>query len=457
MPSKIQWTNPSVKKLAGQDDPLETIVNKTRQLILEAMDDGWNGPPYDPIHLANLRDISVIPNGDIPDARIIPTSENPEIEFNPNRSRTRIRFSLAHEIAHTLFPDYKKSIHNRSGELERSDDWQIELLCNVSAAEILMPFGPTSEIPKIPIKMENMIAIRNRYDVSTEAALLRMIKITTQPVTLFSAAKTKDVKDAPYRIEYVVHSRTSSLPIYAGLEISSNTVLSECTAIGWTSKRREKLFKELPSLEIECIGVLPYHNSIYPRVLGIIKSKASMHAEPLAITYVVGDATKPRGKGHKIIAHIANDASKKWGRGFGKVISREWPKLQTSFVKWAFNPDNHKLGKSHSFQISEDLNIFSMVAQRGFAKSVYPKIHYGHLAKCLESLAIEAQKKSASVHMPRIGTGFAGGDWKIINELIYEHLIKEGVAVTVYDLPGSEKPRTNQNILDYVPESLTIN
>lgn len=457
MPGKIQWTNPSVKKLAKQDDPLETIVDKTRQLVLEAMDDGWTGPPYDPLQLAKLLEISVTPNMDIPDARIIPTSGNPEIEFNPNRSRTRIRFSLAHEIAHTLFPDYKESIHNRSGGLKRSDDWQIELLCNVSAAEILMPFGPTSEIREVPIKMDNVIKIRNKYDVSTEAALLRMIKVTTQSVTLFSAAKTQDTKNASYRVEYVVHSKTSNLPIHAGLEISPDSVLSECTAIGWTSKRREKLFNELPSMEIECIGVLPYCDSIYPRVLGLMKSKPSTSSDPLEITYVVGDATKPRGDGHKIIAHIANDKSKRWGRGFGKVISKEWPELRASFVKWATDPNNLKLGQSHSFHVSEDLNVFSMIAQHGFAASIRPKIRYKHLTRCLELLAVEAEKKSASVHMPRIGTGFAGGDWKIISELIDEHLIKRKIPVTVYDLTWSEQPKSNQSILDYIGESLTTN
>ncbi len=459
MPNKIQWTNPSVKELAGQDDPLETIVDKTRQLVLDAMDNGWDGPPYDPFQLAELRKISVVPNTDIPDARIMPTSGNPEIEFNPNRSYARIRFSLAHEIAHTLFPDYKKSIHNRSGRLKRSDDWQIELLCNVSAAEILMPFGPASEIQKIPIKMSNIIAIKDKYHVSTEAALLRMIKITDQPVTMFSAAKTTDTDNAPYRIEYVVRSHTSTLPIYAGSKISSDSVLSECTAVGWTSsKRREKLFSELPYLEIECIGVSPYSGSIYPRVLAIIKSKANTASEPLKIAYVVGDATKPRGKNHKIIAHIANDKSKRWGRGFGKVISTEWPELRTSFVRWATEPNNLKLGQSHSFCISEDLTIFSMVAQHGLAASPHPKIRYRHLAKCLESLAAEAKEKSASVHMPRIGTGFAGGDWKIISELIDGHLVKNNVAVTVYDLVWKKQPNADQSILlDYAHDNLVTN
>ena len=428
---------------------MKIIIDKTRQLILEAMDEGWNGPPYDPIQLAKFMQIPVIPNEDISDARIIPSIKNPTIEFNPNRAHTRIRFSLAHEIAHTMFPDHKKSIHNRSGKLHRADDWQIELLCNVSAAEILMPFKPKSGIQKIPLKMENMIVIRNRYDVSTEAVLLRMIKITDQPATLFSAAKTTDTKNAPYRIDYVVNSHTSSLPIRTGMEISSNSALSECTAIGWTSKRREKLFKELPPLEIECIGVSPYYNSIYPRVLVIIKSKTNMISKPREIAYVVGDATEPRGQGHRIIAHIANDVSKRWGKGFGKAISRKWPKLQTAFVKWASKPDTLKLGNSHLFQISENLDIFSMIAQHGFANSTYPKIRYKRLAECLGSLAIEANKNYATVHMPRIGTGFAGGDWKVISELIDEHLVKENIPVTVYDLPGRENPRTNQSLLDY--------
>jgi hypothetical protein len=41
--------------------------------------------------------------------------------------------------------------------------------------------------------------------------------------------------------------------------------------------------------------------------------------------------------------------------------------------------------------------------------------------------------------MPRIGTGYAGGKWPVISELINEKLIKRGVAVTVYDLPGRER------------------
>lgn len=453
--SKIQWTNPSVKQLSHDKDPIEAIVEKTRELILKAIDEGWNGPPYDPIMLAKHLNISVSPNEEISDARIIPKTTTPQIEYNPNRSKARIRFSLAHEIAHTLFPDYKKMIHHRSGPTQRSDDWQLELLCNISASEILMPVEPSSGLEHIPVKMENIIAIKKKYDVSTEAALLRMVKLTSQPITMFSAAKISDSQNAPYRIDYTINSATSSLILKSGLEISSDSVLSECTAIGFTARRKEKLFKELPQLDIECIGVSPYRNSINPRVLGIIKTKTEK--TPLnEISYLVGDATEPRGKGHKIIAHIVNDASKRWGKGFGREISQKWPEVTKSFVSWC-SKTNLNLGNIHTIQVSEDMTVFSMIAQHGYGKSVIPRIRYQHLALCLESLAEEALQKSASVHMPRIGTGFAGGDWKIIQELINKYLVRKGVDVTVYDLYGNEKPRSNQSILDYTVNELSTN
>ena len=38
--------------------------------------------------------------------------------------------------------------------------------------------------------------------------------------------------------------------------------------------------------------------------------------------------------------------------------------------------------------------------------------------------------------MPRIGAGEAKGDWKIIEGMIHEELIKNDIKVTIYDLPG---------------------
>jgi hypothetical protein len=46
--------------------------------------------------------------------------------------------------------------------------------------------------------------------------------------------------------------------------------------------------------------------------------------------------------------------------------------------------------------------------------------------------------------MPRIGCGQAGGSWFTVSELIDLHLVRRGVAVTVYDLPNQVKGKFDQ-------------
>ena len=93
-----------------------------------------------------------------------------------------------------------------------------------------------------------------------------------------------------------------------------------------------------------------------------------------------------------------------------------------------------------------------MIAQHGYGESSKPRIRYAALKNCLEKLKGFAKDKSATVHMPRIGTGFAGGNWSYISELIDEVLVRDGVAVTVYSLPESE-PLEIQSILKITSEN----
>src|SRR5690606_9210375 len=101
-----RWTHPSVVQLAAGRDPIEMISERARALVLKAFDAGWEGPPFDPFHLADLLRIEAIPKHDVGDARTVPVGRSGfRIEFNPSRPRERLRYSVAHEIAHTLFPD----------------------------------------------------------------------------------------------------------------------------------------------------------------------------------------------------------------------------------------------------------------------------------------------------------------------------------------------------------------
>ncbi len=44
-----------------------------------------------------------------------------------------------------------------------------------------------------------------------------------------------------------------------------------------------------------------------------------------------------------------------------------------------------------------------------------------------------ALARKATVHMPRIGCGLAGGKWEEVEPIVEQQLISHGVNVTVYD------------------------
>ena len=81
---------------------------------MQAIQSGWSGPPYDPFQLADLLKIPVVARQDISEARTVPSKSGFVIEFNPNRPRNRVRYSICHELAHTLFPDCGERVRNRA-------------------------------------------------------------------------------------------------------------------------------------------------------------------------------------------------------------------------------------------------------------------------------------------------------------------------------------------------------
>ncbi len=152
------------------------------------------------------------------------------------------------------------------------------------------------------------------------------------------------------------------------------------------------------------------------------------------ITYLKGDATNPQAKGQKIIAHIVNDKGG-WGKGFVLSISKRWKKPETAYREW-YNSrvrDDFKLGNVDYVQVRNDILIANMLAQQGYnTDNKGPPIRYDALKKCLADVYEVAEYTSASVHMPRIGTGLSGGKWEIIGPMI-EEIFADSVKVYVYD------------------------
>lgn len=444
-----EWKSVSVKKMAGGADPVEAVSDMARRMVLDAMDKGWAGPPYDPALLAGLRGIRVEPNEAILDARLVPEDGGGAvIEYNPNRPGSRIRFSIAHEIAHTLFPDHRDAVRNRSAAPVPAGEHEVEMLCNMAAAELLMPALPEEGLEKTTLTMSNIDHIRKRYAVSTEAALLRMADLTVSPATVFMASRTSCGDPPSYRIDYAKASRGSRPLLDRKSDVSKISVLAECSAVGYTRTWSGRLSGMRGTVDLECVGITPYRGMTYPRVMGIVRTRIEgAPPPPPSISFVVGDAASPGSVGARIIAHIANDAGPRWGKGFGYALTRKFPDLRAAFAEWAEN--GLKLGSAHTFDAGGRVKVFSMVAQHGYQPSRgRPPIRYTALSRCLEQLGSECRRLVASVHMPRIGTGHAGGRWEMVSELINRHLVSKKVPVTVYTPPGMDRPAQGQTVLD---------
>jgi O-acetyl-ADP-ribose deacetylase (regulator of RNase III) len=152
-------------------------------------------------------------------------------------------------------------------------------------------------------------------------------------------------------------------------------------------------------------------------------------------TVVRGDATSPQAKGPKIIAHVCNDLGG-WGRGFVLAISRRWPEPERDYRQWHRGRarNDFGLGAVRLVPVRPGLWVANMVAQHGIRTgSNGPPIRYPAVEACLTTVAAQALRLEASVHMPRIGCGLAGGRWELIEPIVVRTLCDAGVAVTVYD------------------------
>jgi len=145
------------------------------------------------------------------------------------------------------------------------------------------------------------------------------------------------------------------------------------------------------------------------------------------ITYVIGDATNPQGEGMKIIPHVCNDI-RAWGAGFVMALSKKW-----GYPEWVYrNKTEMVLGNVTIVSVEDSILVANMIGQHGiYIKNNIIPLRYDVLKDCLIELNDVATNLKASIHMPRIGSGLAGGEWRIIEDLIEENV---HVPVTVYDL-----------------------
>jgi O-acetyl-ADP-ribose deacetylase (regulator of RNase III) len=153
-----------------------------------------------------------------------------------------------------------------------------------------------------------------------------------------------------------------------------------------------------------------------------------------AIAHLRGDATQPVGPGRKILVHCCNDIGG-WGAGFVLAISRRWPEPEAQYRALAYKSRPRlPLGFVQFVPVSDEIDVANLIGQCGCGPGPdgLPPIRYEAIRIGLQRIADEAVALGASVHMPKMGAGLAGGDWAVIERIVVETLCSKDIPVTVY-------------------------
>ena len=121
------------------------------------------------------------------------------------------------------------------------------------------------------------------------------------------------------------------------------------------------------------------------------------------------------------------------------AVSRRWPAPEQQYRAWfragSSATPPFALGQVQFVPVEDQLWVANLLGQHGVRRAGDPPpIRYDTMRAGLRRVAAFAQQQGMSVHMPRIGTGLAGGDWEVISRMIEEELLACRVPVTVYDL-----------------------
>lgn len=178
------------------------------------------------------------------------------------------------------------------------------------------------------------------------------------------------------------------------------------------------------------------------------------------ITYIKGDASRPYElfPGHPVyvIAHVTNTLPI-YGAGFAKAIRELYPIAAETHLKSSrnrrlgFNVECECLLHYNLFEDYEDrtimypkigtgtayVHVVNMTAQQGTRSKNNPiPLQYNALEKCLYELKDYMDDnfgEKIPVHMPKIGSGLAGGSWPLIETMINAVLPNNNIYVYEYN------------------------
>jgi len=178
----------SLVQTTKASNPEEAVRRAAREVLdtfLNTFPD--DGPSVNVEALASFRSIKLVaePPSFSEDAELVPNPEG-RVHMRVNRDRpiTRQRFSIGHEVGHTLFPGYETQVQCRK---PRTRDWHapsdiLEYLCDLASSEFLLPLERfQADLAATTTSAEQLLLLAGRYKASPEATVRRFIDLTDGP------------------------------------------------------------------------------------------------------------------------------------------------------------------------------------------------------------------------------------------------------------------------------------
>lgn len=179
--------HPSVRALLDADgttqEPDVAMRRRARDLVERALRKGWEGPPFDLEILASLRGYRVEYTEALGEGQdgCIDAGSHRRIRISTRLPRVRQRFTIAHEIAHTLLPDFGTGAHHHDARAgyEWAQQSPIEQLCQIGAAELLLPLAPFhAACGDEPASVSGILRVAEQFDASFEAVARHWILLS---------------------------------------------------------------------------------------------------------------------------------------------------------------------------------------------------------------------------------------------------------------------------------------
>lgn len=124
------------------------------------------------------------------------------------------------------------------------------------------------------------------------------------------------------------------------------------------------------------------------------------------------------------------------GAGIAKAIKEEFPKAFEADKETKFG-DRNKLGTISlaTFQINEKADFLTVINAytqfRTWRRGDSPPVDYTAVDNCFYEIQKQFGYKHLRFGIPKIGTGLAGGDWKVISRIIENYLGQEDLTLVL--------------------------